>query len=178
MYKQSGLKTGLMGSLVAVLVSLCAGTASATKSDDAALATKVKAALIENNDTKARQINVEVSQGKVQLAGFVDSAEQKIAAGKVAANVVGVQSVQNNLQVKLADRSAGQVIDDGVLTAKVKAALIGDARTKAYQIDVNSREGVVQLNGFVDNPTAKSAAVEVTKSVSGVLDVQDKLAVK
>ncbi len=53
-------------------------------------------------------------------------------------------------------RSAGDVIDDSVVTAKVKAALIADPNVKAHEVNVETREGVVQLSGFVDNDQAKS----------------------
>jgi hyperosmotically inducible protein len=70
------------------------------------------------------------------------------------------------------------VIDDSILTAKVKAALIADSATKAHQINVETQEGIVQLSGFVDNAAAKSAATNVAKSVSGVKDVKNELSVK
>lgn len=54
--------------------------------------------------------------------------------------------------------SPGRVIDDATITAKVKAALIGNSATKAYQINVDTKSGVVQLNGFVDSSSARSEA--------------------
>jgi hyperosmotically inducible protein len=76
------------------------------------------------------------------------------------------------------DRTAGQVIDDSMITGKVKTALIGDSRTKAYQIDVTTREGVVLLSGFVDTPAARAAAAEVAKQIDGVKTVDNKLGLK
>lgn len=145
---------------------------------DATLAGKVKTALIENDTTKAHEINVEVYKGQVQLNGFVDTAEQRTTAAQVAGKVAGVTSVKNNLAVKSHERSAGESLDDGVITTKVKAALIGDSRTKAHQIDVTTRSGIVQLGGFVDSATAKSAAAEVAESVEGVKSVQNGLNVR
>ncbi len=145
---------------------------------DAALSSKVKAALIDNETTKARQINVDVYKGQVQLNGFVDSADQKIVAGNVAAQIAGSMNVTNNLMVKENERTAGQTINDGMITAKVKAALIGDSRTKAHQIEVNTREGIVQLGGFVDTPSAKTAAAEVAGSIDGVKSVQNRLNIR
>ena len=49
-------------------------------------------------------------------------------------------------------QSAGEVVDDSTLTAKVKTALISDPVTKANQINVETYRGVVQLGGFVDCP--------------------------
>src|SRR5215831_3695411 len=68
--------------------------------DDTTLVTRVKAALVGNPVTKAREIHVEVFRGQVQLAGFVDSAAEKSEAERVAREVSGVKSVRNDLQVQ------------------------------------------------------------------------------
>jgi len=86
--------------------------------------------------------------------------------------------VDNNLVVQESSRSAGEVIDDGVITAKVKTALIEDPMVKAHQVEVSTREGVVQLSGFVDNADAKRKAAELARNVSGVKDVRNDLTVK
>lgn len=74
-------------------------------------------------------------------------------------------------------QSAGEVVDDSTLTAKVKTALIEDPVTKAHQIDVETYRGVVQLGGFVDSTEQKSRATEVAHSVTGVKDVRNDLRV-
>lgn len=74
--------------------------------------------------------------------------------------------------------SAGEVIDDSTLTAKVKAALIDDPETKAYQIDVETYNGVVQLSGFVDDRKTAMSAEHVAESVHGVKDVKNDLHVR
>ena len=68
-------------------------------------------------------------------------------------------------------QSTGQAIDDGVVTAKVKAKLIDDPMTKAHQINVETFKGTVQLSGFVDDSEARSRATQVAKNVEGVRDV-------
>ena len=146
--------------------------------DDAALLTSVKSALAADPVTEAGEINVDVNRGVVKLAGYVDSPKEEQQAGDVARKVDGVQSVQNDLSVKKSDESVGEVIDDSILTAKVKAALIADSSTKAHQINVETKGGVVQLSGFVDNAASKSAATNVAKSVTGVKDVKNELSVK
>jgi hyperosmotically inducible periplasmic protein len=175
------------------LVALIAGTAllgtaacSSTRTqrapgeqvDDAALLTSVKSALASDPVTEAGEINVDVNRGVVKLAGFVDSSKEKSKAGDIARQVDGVQSVKNDIAVKKGDSSTGEVIDDSIITGKVKAALIADSATKAHQINVETQGGVVQLSGFVDNAAAKSAASNVAKSVTGVKDVRNELSVK
>jgi len=146
--------------------------------DDAMLATKVKIALARDKATDARDIDVEVNRGIVQLNGFVDSAAEKSAATTVASGVEGVKEVRNNLAVDTGVRTAGEVFDDALLTAKVKTALFGNRDTKAHQISVETQHGVVQLSGFVDSPEAKASATTVAKSVTGVQSVDNQLSIK
>lgn len=74
--------------------------------------------------------------------------------------------------------SAAQIIDDGVVTAKVKAALIEDPMTKVHQIDVETFKGTVQLSGFVETDEARNRAVQLARRVGGVRTVKDALEVR
>ncbi len=146
--------------------------------DDAVILGNVKAALIAEPKTSAREINVEVYRGIVQLNGFVDSPAERSRATAVATEVDGVQEVRNNLAIKDDSTTLGEIVDDSLLTAKVKAALIESPDTKAHQITVETKDGVVQLSGFVDTPMAKSAATTVALSVTGVKNVINEISVK
>jgi hyperosmotically inducible periplasmic protein len=146
--------------------------------DDAVLLTKVKSALVKDSVTEAGEVNVDVYRGVVKLSGFVDTPKEKTTAAEVAGKVSGVKSVQNDITVHGRDSTAGEVVDDSILTAKVKAALIASSDTKAHQINVETKAGVVQLSGFVDNADAKAAAADVARSVTGVKDVENELSVK
>jgi hyperosmotically inducible protein len=75
-------------------------------------------------------------------------------------------------------KSAGEQVDDTVTTAAVKSALVADPTTKAYQIDVETFKGTVQLNGFVDSAESKQRASEVAKKQKGVVAVRNNLNVK
>jgi osmotically-inducible protein OsmY len=74
-----------------------------------------------------------------------------------------------------AGATAGRVVDDSVITGKVKAALVADPTTKAHQISVETFKGVVQLSGFVDTREARSRAEQVAQGVEGVRDVKNDL---
>jgi osmotically-inducible protein OsmY len=75
-------------------------------------------------------------------------------------------------------QTAGEVVDDGVVTAKVKAKLVDDPVTKAYQINVETFKGTVQLSGFVDSAEASSRAAQLAGQVGGVKDVENSLEVR
>lgn len=65
--------------------------------DDQTLETKVKTALIRNDQVKARNIEVEARDGVVRLSGHVDSSAEADSAVTTAQEVSGVKSVQSTL---------------------------------------------------------------------------------
>ena len=179
--KMSNTLAILIVSTTALGMAACSSTrtqrAPGEQVDDAALLTSVKSALAAESAETAADVNVDVNRGEVKLSGFVDNANDRSRAAEVARGVDGVKSVQNDIAIG-SDSSAGEVIDDSVLTAKVKTALIASPDTKAHQINVETKEGIVQLSGFVDSNAAKTAATTVAKSVTGVKDVKNELSVK
>jgi hyperosmotically inducible protein len=97
----------------------------------------------------------------------------------LARRVNGVVAVDNNLKLKQeGERTAGESIDDSTLTMNVKSALASDSRTNAFRINVETRDSVVLLAGFVNSATARSAAGEVARGINGVAQVDNQLAVK
>jgi osmotically-inducible protein OsmY len=74
--------------------------------------------------------------------------------------------------------SAGDYVDDSVITTKVKAQLAADDFLKSFQIGVETYQGTVQLSGFVNSQQAVDKASEIVKSVKGVNSVKNSLIVK
>lgn len=77
-----------------------------------------------------------------------------------------------------AAQPAGQAVDDSALTSKVKAALASDRAMNGRDIEVETRDGVVQLSGFVDSENARTAAVMRARSVEGVAEVRNDLSIR
>jgi len=69
-------------------------------------------------------------------------------------------------------------MDDTVLTAKVKAALIAEPGLRSTPIEVSTRQSIVTLSGSVGSVAEKAAALQIAETVEGVKDVIDKLVVK
>jgi hyperosmotically inducible protein len=69
-------------------------------------------------------------------------------------------------------------IDDAVITASVKAGIVKDPDLSVLKIDVDTRDGVVTLNGLAGNEPAKARAEKLAQSVKGVREVRNHLAVK
>ena len=74
--------------------------------------------------------------------------------------------------------SAGDFVDDSVITTKVKALLAEDDFLKSFKNSVETRKGIVQLSGFVDSQDAVNKAGQIAMSVKGVKSVTNSLIVK
>lgn len=76
------------------------------------------------------------------------------------------------------NKTAGTVIDDTVITTKVKTALLADSDIKGLDVNVDTAKGVVTLNGAVNNQTQIDRAAKLTGDVSGVTSVVNNLTIK
>jgi hyperosmotically inducible protein len=74
-------------------------TSLGTKIDDVTITAKVKAKLIDDEMTKARNIDVDTIDGVVTLTGKVQSWSERSRAQQIAQGTDGVRGVKNNLEV-------------------------------------------------------------------------------
>jgi hyperosmotically inducible protein len=149
-----------------------------TQLDDTVITTKVKAALATDSQARGVDTSVETRKGEVLLSGFVDSQAQADREVQLARAVEGVTSVTNKLMVKEGKSTAGNVLDDSVVTVKVKSALLADESTKGSQIAVTTNKGVVQLSGYVDSADEQARAAAVARNVEGVASVVNDTSIK
>lgn len=74
--------------------------------------------------------------------------------------------------------STGQYIDDTVITASVKAAILNEPTLKVAEINVETFKGAVQLSGFVQSADNIPNAMRVARNVRGVQSVKNDMRVK
>ncbi len=143
--------------------------------DDSAIATSVKAKLVETKGVSSTAINIEVSKGRVSLGGFLESDAEKKAALDAAKSVSGVKHVYDGLVVVKKDRSAGQAIDDTTIQATLKSKLAGEDASKAWSINTDVYNGEVLMSGFIHGEKSRIKADEIAKGIKGVKKVHNKI---
>ena len=119
-------------------------------------------------------------EGTAEKAGkkidrAAENAEQKIeqTTEKAGEKIEGAKkSVIDKTQ------TAGEYIDDSVITMKVKTAILNDPILNASHIEVTTVNGVVKLSGTVDSEQSIGRAMEVANSQKNVKSVQNALVVK
>jgi len=90
----------------------------------------------------------------------------------------GTASVLTGCAGNQYDRSTGEYIDDKSLTMRVHNTLADNPDYKFSDVNVNVFRGTVQLSGFVNNSDQKSKAAEISKTVQGVKEVDNKIEIK
>lgn len=153
-------------------------TSIGTEIDDSVVSAKVKSALLADSDIKGFDFKITTRKGEVQLSGFVDNQLQLERALAVTQAVPGVKKIDNKVSLKTAPSTIGNKVDDSIVTTQVKAALLREPSIKSLDIAVVTRQGVVQLSGFVDSQTQIARAIEVAHAVAGVNSVSNEMSIK
>lgn len=105
---------------------------------------------------------------------LADQARDKVAASEPALR-------EGAANVKDAARETGAAVastfDDVSITASVSSSLAKDPALSATRIDVDTKNGVVTLQGPAPSAVAKSRAGDIAKAVQGVSRVDNRLSV-
>jgi len=81
---------------------------------------------------------------------------------------------------KLSEKTTktGIALEDSAITAKVKAAILGESGLKSLEINVDTMNGVVTLAGKVDTQANSDKAKQIAGAVSEVKQVKNQLEIK
>lgn len=146
--------------------------------EDTVITTRVKSALMANVKINSDDFKVETLKGEVMLSGFVNDQDQIDLATATVLTVEGVKSVKNNVELTTSIPTAGNKLDSGVITSKVKAALLADPSIDSLDIHVITRINEVQLSGFVKTQAQMDRAVQLATATAGVLHVSNEMKIK
>ncbi|MDP1565275.1 MAG: BON domain-containing protein [Polaromonas sp.] len=98
-------------------------------------------------------------------------------AAKDAGNAIKDATRDAQVSGSQASATMGEKIDDAVITASVNASLAKDPDLSAIKINVDTKDGVVTLNGPAPTAAAKDKATDLARRVKGVSSVNNQLMV-
>lgn len=98
-------------------------------------------------------------------------------AAKDAGNSMKDATKDAQASASQASTTMGEKIDDAVITTSVNASLAKDPDLSAIKINVDTKDGVVTLNGPAPSAAAKDKASDLAKQVKGVASVNNQLVV-
>ncbi|MEI8138985.1 MAG: BON domain-containing protein [bacterium] len=154
----------------------------AAETADMWIGRKVKIALLFHRNVNISKTTVEVKDGVVTLKGEASSAAQKELTSEYAKDIEGVKELKNEMTVAstpvLAERTAGEKMDDASITAQVKTALLTHLSTSSMKTKVETLLGEVTLTGIAKNEAEKSLVTKLVSDIQGVNTVKNEMTVE
>ncbi|HZX27570.1 MAG TPA: BON domain-containing protein [Telluria sp.] len=152
-----------------------ATAADRTKDAAATAAEKTREAAHE----VAQRTEAATDRAAVKADHMADRAAQKTenATATAAENTREVAADVKDKSKEVASRT-GDVVEDSVITTRVKADIFKEPNLKSLGIHVETEKGVVMLSGFVNSKNEAQRAVDVARGVKGVSEVKSALKVK
>jgi osmotically-inducible protein OsmY len=148
------------------------------------LKARIVTAYTLNEHLNPFKLDVEVKNGAAQLSGTVDSSVERDLAVEIAKGVEGITTVKEDITIEpgaMAEERKESAffrsVEDATITAKVKSKLLWNRNTHGMDIDVNTEENVVTLNGKVDSDVQGDLAVQMARNTTGVERVRSELVV-
>lgn len=160
------------------------------ESKDAWIDGKAETVLLMNTNLNNFDINTDVKNGKVTLTGKVKSDLDKELAEELVLSLDGVMDVDNQLTVVKdknaamkkdkdmdGDDSAESDLTDAKITTVITTRYLFNSEVSGTNIDVDTDQGVVTLNGTVNSEAEKQLAVKIASNAEDVRDVKDNLTI-
>ena len=119
--------------------------------------------------------------GDKTQAALSNAGESIVNAGDKIAQKTGEAAVAvQDATVPVADGvvQTGKAMTDAAITASIKTDLLKDPDLSVLKIDVDTRGGVVTLNGLATDNAARSRAEKMASAIKGVKEVRNFLVVK
>jgi hyperosmotically inducible periplasmic protein len=146
------------------------------KLDDAVITTQVKMALLLHRSTSTFRTEVSTTNGIVVINGSVENSAEKELITKLVEDIQGVKSVENKMTIlKEKTSTVGEKLDDSVITAKVKMALVIHRSTGVLRTSVTTNDAVVTVSGKALNIAEKELVSKVIEDVDGVKSVVNEM---
>lgn len=149
---------------------------------DAWIDGKLEASYLLNSELNNFRIGTEVQDGRVVLSGSVPSDAHKALAEEIAANLDEVTTVTNNLSVDTegelysdSEQDFSSKFFDMTTTVSLKSRYALSSELEAHEIDIDTSNGVVTLNGEVETNAARELAEEIATSYDHVSQVNNNL---
>jgi len=150
---------------------------------DGWVALKVRGVLLFHRNVSLTGKQVTVADGVVTLTGTAANEAEKELTVQYAADVRGVKSVVDKLQIPNSPpaptpRTLGEKIDDASVTAQLKYALAMHRSTSALHTEVSTHEGVVTIRGQARNGAEKDLVTRLAEDIQGVRSVHNEMLVQ
>tara|TARA_A100001011_G_scaffold88052_1_gene92486 strand:+ start:3768 stop:4361 length:594 start_codon:yes stop_codon:yes gene_type:complete len=158
--------TGVLGTGVSIALD---PRSLGTQIDDSIMQQNLRARLISADKSYIISVKTKILDGRIFLTGKVNSVEDKLKITKLAWEIKGARSVNNDLQIKEKfdfKRSAKDIL----ITSQLRAAMIGNKKIKSVNYNIDTYKKIIYVYGIAQNKTERD---EISKEAKQILDVED-----
>jgi len=149
------------------------------KADSAYAVAKEKCDDKAGNDKKACLSDAKAAHTGVNVSATTTSAATGTRESQAARSAVSATPAREVASTTSTNKeTAGEYIDDAVITTRVKAAVLETPSLRSREINVETYKGTVQLTGFVHSRTDIDKAVEVARGIKGVKSVKNDMVLR
>ena len=158
--------TGVLGTGVSVALD---PRSFGTQIDDSIMQQNLRARLLSADKSYIISVKTKILDGRIFLTGKVNGVEDKLKITKLAWEIKGARSVNNDLQIK-EKFNFKRAAKDLLITSQLRAALIGSKNIKAVNYNIDTYKKKIYVYGIAQNKTERD---EVTKEAEQILDVEE-----
>jgi osmotically-inducible protein OsmY len=141
-----------------------------TAIDDLKIELEIKRLLLEEDETLLAKVTADVVESRVLLTGTVDDHDTRILVQRLAWSTQGVSQVISELQVS-GSSSLIQASRDMLISADLRARLMGDAGVKAINYSIDTVRGTIYLLGIAQSPQELQRVMNHARNISGVRNI-------
>ncbi len=172
----------------AVLLALAAcddRTTTQAEREGAAIGQKSDAALAEAGDKlkqAGREARQKLAEASARTQQTLEHGAEKLRRATVEDSGGGGSREAARGAASTTSGGAGASRDarwgDAAITASIKADFLKDPDLSVFKIDVDTKDGVVTLNGLAQDDAARKRAESLAQGIKGVREVRNHLVLK
>ncbi len=144
---------------------------------DTAITAEIWQKFLTRDEKLFLDIEIEVVEGEVLLAGRVPSVAEQLEAVRLSWQVDGVRSVINEIDIG-SGKSFMDSAGDLVITTRIKAALMLDGDIYAINYSIETVNGTVHLMGIAQNERERDRVISHARETSYVKRVVSHIRLK
>ena len=140
-----------------------------TQIDDSLMQQNLRARLLSADKSYIISVKTKILDGRIFLTGKVNSVEDKLKITKLAWEIKGARSVNNDLRIKEKfdfKRSA----KDLLITSQLRTAMISNKKIKSVNYNIDTYKKKIYIYGIAQNKVERD---QITIEANQILDVED-----
>ena len=158
--------TGVLGTGVSIALD---PRSLGTQIDDSIMQQNLRAKLLSTDKSYIISVKTKILDGRIFLTGKVNSVEDKLKITKLAWEIKGARSVNNDLQIR-EEFNFKRSAQDLLITSQLRAAMISNKKIKSVNYNIDTYKKKIYIYGIAQNKTERE---EVSKEAKQILDVED-----